>query len=826
MLKWLALCVLLSNSCLLLAATENSSTRVKSIKEVTITPLLTAVKKIQYLQFVTQNANAHLQSTAESTSQHVQAITDTAENHLQNLIKATRTHLQIATRKTKSASIQLLNKTEKSRYHLLTLAENSSSQLKKSTEATRNHLQTAIDNVSNHLQVTAKTFSKQVKNISKTSHTHLTNTSKAANEYFLRFGNALNPYYSSLPGRLSANGLISDYLVGQADLMVPLMGDNTHNLYIDPDIAYGSDEQGYADLGIGYRWLQNNAAILGVYLFAGYTRIDNDARLWVANPGVEALGSRWDAHLNAYFSVGDRNYTTGNVTSFAGHSQFNSLLVQYVGNGIDVKFGYQLFPQVPLKATVGSYFFTPAETNNIWGGAAGVEYWLNSQVKVFASYTYDAVRRSTAAVGLGIELGGTHVHRSDPSMEERITDPVERYLAELGRGSAIPSRKIVQYPTLVFNNIAFFSQSGMPNTGGGLTIDNCTFENPCGPLDFSQTNVDNLNTLLSNTRMYFNGGIYPSTTGANIILNNGQSLHSRTADYTQPATGAERSTFYGTLTLNGNNTLENIILLPTTPGTGTGVSANDATNLLITGSQIGDTTNRFSTGVSLTGNSQLTMQTTNVFASSVAMTISNNSTLNLISSNLETNGPGNTTLLANDDSVTFISGSTITNRGFGGTAVRSTGRSQITVTNSQINVLNGNDTAGIDASNFSSIAASNSTVNVTGTATGNIGAIARNNSKITFNTSTINVVGAANNNVGLRTNVISKIISNNTTVNVNSGTGDSSGIVAEAGTNQIFDNGTLTVNGGAGSILTTIGATNIQILSSVCTLNGSTITCP
>lgn len=52
--------------------------------------------------------------------------------------------------------------------------------------------------------------------------------------------------------------------------MLPMAGNCAHNLYLDPDIAYGSDNQGYADLGLGYRWIQNDAAILGAY-----SRIDN-----------------------------------------------------------------------------------------------------------------------------------------------------------------------------------------------------------------------------------------------------------------------------------------------------------------------------------------------------------------------------------------------------------------------------------------------------------------------------------------------------------------------------------------------------------------------
>lgn len=75
--------------------------------------------------------------------------------------------------------------------------------------------------------------------------------------------------------------------------MLPIADDRRHNFYLDPNLAYGTDNQGYADLGLGYRWIKNDVPILGLYLFGGYTRIDNNARLWVANPGIEALGSRW-----------------------------------------------------------------------------------------------------------------------------------------------------------------------------------------------------------------------------------------------------------------------------------------------------------------------------------------------------------------------------------------------------------------------------------------------------------------------------------------------------------------------------------------------------
>ena len=72
-----------------------------------------------------------------------------------------------------------------------------------------------------------------------------------------------------LPPRLSVDANAGgSATVGQADLLLSLKGDERRNLYLDPQAAYGTDEQWYADLGLGYRWIQNDAAILGSYAFA------------------------------------------------------------------------------------------------------------------------------------------------------------------------------------------------------------------------------------------------------------------------------------------------------------------------------------------------------------------------------------------------------------------------------------------------------------------------------------------------------------------------------------------------------------------------------
>lgn len=107
---------------------------------------------------------------------------------------------------------------------------------------------------------------------------------------------------NSLAPRFSANAYTGVYTIGSADLMLSLDGNQIHDLYVNPQATYGTDQQWLVDLGLGYRWIINDAAILGWYTFAGRTRVNNNSDFWIANPGVEVLERCYDAHLNSLYS--------------------------------------------------------------------------------------------------------------------------------------------------------------------------------------------------------------------------------------------------------------------------------------------------------------------------------------------------------------------------------------------------------------------------------------------------------------------------------------------------------------------------------------------
>ncbi len=557
-----------------------------------------------------------------------------------------------------------------------------------------------------------------------------------------------------LAPRFSTAAYTGVYTVGQADLMVSLDGDSQHNLYVDPQGAYGSDQQWYGDLGLGYRWIKNDAAILGGYLFAGHSRVENTSGFWIVNPGIEALGSRWDARINAYIPVAGRSNEIGNVDFnivsepfFTGHtevinSEFNvANAIQQIGNGADARVGYQFFHQVPLKGYVGTYFFAIPNTNNILGGAAGLEYWFDDNIRVFANYSYDNYQRSNVVGGLGISFGGVRKHWADPSLSERLTDPVDRYLANLGHGSGIPSKTLLygmgsgSSTQLISNSIAFFSQTGMPNDGGvTLTPADCTFEAPCGPTVFSSLGVDTLNNFLPNTMFYFNGGTYPASNGSlgPIELNNGQSVFSRTADYSAPATGAARSTFNGAFLLLGNNQLDGVIL-NNSRGFNEGITSN-AGPIVITNTDVGSASNRFNVGISLNNTAEATLNNVFVFGVATGISVTNGS-LSLESTQVNSINPStagaqgialNNSNLDMNLSTVFASTSGMINTN-PDQGIVAANMSTATINNSTITVGNGIDNGGTQRGIDTSVGGANSSVTM------NLGSITVANS--TGNTS-------------------------------------------------------------------------------------------
>ncbi|MDP1603496.1 MAG: inverse autotransporter beta domain-containing protein [Legionella sp.] len=373
-----------------------------------------------------------------------------------------------------------------------------------------------------------------------------------------------------LPPRLFAWGNAGNRFFGEGDAMIPFGGNRNQSFFFDITGKYGNDDASLLSAGVGNRTIIRDKAILGAYLFNDYNKTSHSNNFNVINPGIEAMTNEWDAHLNGYFPVGKRSKTmvdyTGsqagisNSVFFAGHSQYDRLfdLVEDVGTGTDLEVGRTIFSLNRARVFAGGYYFSPKYSSTIKGVGGGIEMPLKYRgMQVGVRDTYDNINHNTIALTLRLAFGGLEQTQT-PDIHERMLDLIPRHLGSLRSGDGIPSEvsAINKGRTiLIQDNIWFFNADGAPSLVEGFQ--SCTFENPC--IGLAQTQIDTINTLSPNANFYFSPGTYNNpAVGTGFSFYNGQNISGRTSNFMQLASGSNRPLLNDSLSLNGNNTVNNI----------------------------------------------------------------------------------------------------------------------------------------------------------------------------------------------------------------------------------------------------------------------------
>jgi hypothetical protein len=455
----------------------------------------------------------------------------------------------------------------------------------------------------------------------------------------------------------------TQYQGAQIDGMLPVGGDLTHNLHVDLQGLLNTGGQGWAGAGLGFRWLPNERNGLGAYVFADRNQLDPHHFFSIVSPGLEYFNARLDARLNTYFPVGKhrRVLNSGfgselglNTAHLIGRRLYDQYIdrTQEVGPGLDVSLGYHVAPRIPFIAQLGAYHFHFRDAHPINGVVLGGQFWLNPAWYLDAAYAYDNQQRSVATLSLGVRIGGTqHFYpAADRSVQSRITDPIDRYIAHSSYG-AIPDRTVFlnatdryleQNPnhagnsgdrgpdgTIVLQDHLFFFNQAVTSSTPITDPTQCTASNPCGPNQFTQAGVDGIALLDPLAVLYFNGGAY-STGFVPLALHPNQTLESRSNDFKQPASGGDRTTFFGELVLNGN-TLNRISVqkfaFPTAVTIASGSNA-------INSSSLGDTNYAYTTGLDVQSGSVVASDS-QIFANTTGVNVSGGSTFT-----------GNTTLIS------------------------------------------------------------------------------------------------------------------------------------------------------------------------------------
>lgn len=447
-----------------------------------------------------------------------------------------------------------------------------------------------------------RTPSQQLRNL--ITFTALTIISPLALAYQINFYSPQGMSYFPVTPRLTLQGSgASGAVIGAGDSLIPLFGSRDNGIFFTDMGGAGDNHDAYAiSPGAGLRFLYNNQ-ILGSYLFGDYSQTNGNGNYFVVNPGIEWMSPRWDAHINGYFptehekriqNLGFAN-TLGNYNfvTFKGHTEFDQQLAQFgvVANGGDAELGYSFsIRNLRSRVYAGGYHYAPSQVSSITGAQVGFEYPLTRTATVILSGSEDNVFKTNGAISLRFTFGNPCQNIS-PDVRDRIVDPIPRHLGTLNTAAAIPSQQLIKNTgeSLPFlRNIWFFLPGS--TTAAGVTIEQCTIENPC--VGLNQNIINSINGLDPNAIFYFAPGQYfpvaTPTPGAGILtLANGQSFWGRNAGYVTPASGANRAVMNGVLELTGNNILDSLQVVNNSVEDNLPPYGNNIVNVNVLGSATG-----------------------------------------------------------------------------------------------------------------------------------------------------------------------------------------------------------------------------------------------
>ncbi|ESW93664.1 hypothetical protein X770_03990 [Mesorhizobium sp. LSJC269B00] len=180
---------------------------------------------------------------------------------------------------------------------------------------------------------------------------------------------------------------------------LPLKQNLESVLFLDVRSKYDFDDGFGQDVGLGVRRIVNPDLMIGGY---AYLNIQNhDSHQFVASTlGLEAITSKYDAHVNVYLPISGDRSTAGQESSLSlvGHQLIEQISAiahrDYAAWGIEGEVGVQVPLNLPenhsLRFDVGAYHFgdPDGDDGSITGAKAGLEYSIGDVIGKGTSLTF------------------------------------------------------------------------------------------------------------------------------------------------------------------------------------------------------------------------------------------------------------------------------------------------------------------------------------------------------------------------------------------------------------------------------------------------------
>lgn len=404
------------------------------------------------------------------------------------------------------------------------------------------------------------------------------------------------------------------------------------------------------------------------------------------------------------------NFGNNDYVMYTGHDEYDAWFTynETAGMGADTQIGRKLFKfkNTLVKGFLEGYYFSEGSNNAVTGGGATITVQPTSYLKFSLTDTYDNYAHNTAMLGIEVSLydlfSGNSKTTDDLDLTHRLYEPIQNNFAAVGSGNVIPTAggpgrgkpDIKRYyppsesltpgtgnqPYISIDpqwhdhsgaertNIWFFNGNNPGLTGGELgAVGNGTYEHPYSGSQFTQAELDAINrdTILNNeftqAYLYFTAGTYNAYTNQGgsyspFEVHSYESIWGRTGDHKgfgEAATGNNRPVFSGSLTLDGNNSLNDMVLQNNSHFD---IGVVMTGNVNINDVQIG-ADDSYKTGIKINNASNLTLNKSSVYGYNAASSGNENGV------GIEVDNGSQTTITATNGS--WIEGHSIYGNGIG-----------------------------------------------------------------------------------------------------------------------------------------------------------------
>ncbi|PBC01385.1 inverse autotransporter beta domain-containing protein [Mesorhizobium sp. WSM3860] len=410
---------------------------------------------------------------------------------------------------------------------------------------------------------------------------------------------------------------------------LPLKQNLESVLFLDVRSKYDFDDGFGQDVGLGVRRIVNPDLMIGGYAYLNIQNRD-DHQFVASTLGLEAITSKYDAHVNVYLPLsGDRaSQGSGSTLSMVGNQLLEEISAidhrTYAAWGIEGEVGIQAPIDLPenhsLRFDIGAYHFADpdGDDRSVTGAKAGLEYTIGDVIGTGTSLTFTGEVRNdnrddtqfAGGIRLTVPLNapGKRASADDASdpistvipglrkrLNERVRGDIGVRLESQDEVTGTTSRVAINAATNAAFGLFYFSDGGLAGAG--------TFSDPTTLDDaVTKAGANGVIVALGGNGNITTGGV--NLAGGQAVIGGGGSVQARLIDGSVATYnfGGSNGTIQGTnvannvITLASNNTLSGI----TITGGADGIFGNNAagttlTNVTVTGTG-GD-------GADFTGNS-------------------------------------------------------------------------------------------------------------------------------------------------------------------------------------------------------------------------------